>query len=300
MRVILFLGLLISWSFSFAEEVSFTMDDPEVGESPIYSHSERNQKILESFKGAKVKAALFVCGKRIDNPQGRALLESWDKAGHLIANHSYSHHYFNSKKMSFETYRDDFLKVEPLIHGFKNFTKLYRFPYLKEGDTKEKREKMRLALKEHGYGQGYVTIDASDWYIDDRLRERLKSNPKTDLKPYRDYYLKHMWDRSMFYSDLAQKVYGRKVKHTLLIHHNLLNALFLNDLIQMYRDKGWKIISAKEAYKDPVYQLEPNIVPAGESIVWASAKESGKFESILRHPAEDGEYEKAAMDKLGL
>lgn len=300
MKVIIFLGLLISYSFSFAEEVSFTMDDPEVGESPLYSHSERNQKILEAFEKEEVKAALFVCGKRIDNPQGRSLLESWDKAGHLIANHSYSHHYFNSKKMSFEAYRDDFLKVEPLIRGFKNFTKLYRFPFLKEGDTAEKRDQMRLALKEHGYGQGYVTIDASDWYIDDRLRERLTSNPKADLKPYRDYYLKHMWDRSLFYSDLAQKVYGRKIKHTLLIHHNLLNALFLKDLIQMYRDKGWKTISAKEAYKDPVYQLEPNIVPAGESVVWASAKESGKFESRLRHPAEDGEYEKAAMDKLGL
>jgi peptidoglycan/xylan/chitin deacetylase (PgdA/CDA1 family) len=294
----LFLSLLSP--STFAAEISITMDDPEVSESPIFSPIERNRKILDAFEHSKIKAALFVCGMRIDNPQGRALLQSWDKDGHLIASHSYSHLYFNSQKMSFETYRDDFLKVEPLLIGLKNFSKLYRFPYLKEGNTVEKRDRMRTTLKEHGYSQGYVTIDASDWYIDLRLRERLKVEPKADLKPYRDFYLKHMWDRSVFYTDLAKKVYGREIKHTVLIHHNLLNALFLKDLIEMYRDNGWKIISAKDAYKDPVFQLEPNISPAGESVVWASAKESGKFENILRYPGEDGEYEKVEMDRLGL
>lgn len=277
-----------------------TMDDPEVIEAPIFSSVERNRKILNAFKYSKIKAALFVCGMRIANPQGKALLQSWDDEGHLIASHSYSHLYFNNQKISFETYRDDFLKVEPLLIGLRNFSKFYRFPFLKEGNTSEKRDQMRAALKKHGYRQGYVTIDASDWYIDHRLTKKLNVDPKADLKPYRDFYLKHIWNRSIFYTDLAKKVYGREIKHTLLIHHNLLNALFLRDLIQMYKDKGWKIISAKDAYEDSAFQFEPKIVPAGESIVWATAKETGKFENILRYPGEDGEYEKAEMDRLGL
>lgn len=300
MKYFVLLFLILSSAFALATEVSFTMDDPEITESPLFSASERNLKILNTFKHSKIKAALFVCGMRIDNAEGQALLQSWDKDGHLIANHSYSHLYFNSKKMNFETYRDDFLKVEPLIKGLVNFSKFFRFPYLKEGDSNEKRDQMRAALKEHGYRQGYVTIDASDWYIDERLRGRLKVDLKADLKPYRDFYLKHMWERSQYYNNLATKVYGREIKHTVLIHHNLLNALFLGDLIQMYKDKKWKIISAKTAYTDPVFQLEPKIAPAGESLVWASAKETGKFEDILRYPAEDGEYERAEMDNLGL
>ena len=32
---------------------------------------------------------------------------------------------------------------------------------------------MRAFLTDHGYKNGAVTIDASDWYIDDRLRKRL-------------------------------------------------------------------------------------------------------------------------------
>jgi hypothetical protein len=99
---------------------------------------------------------------------------------------------------------------------------------------------------------------------------------------------------------LAKKIYGREIKHTLLIHHSLLNSLFLTDLLQMFKDKGWKLISAKEAYTDKIFLDEAQILPAGESIVWAKAKESGKYNDVIRYPAEDGEYEKAEMDKLGL
>ncbi len=296
----IFLILLFTGPFGSATEISFTMDDPEVTQSPILTPIERNEKILNTFEKFKIKAALFVCGMRIDNPIGRNLLQAWDAKGHLIGSHSYSHLYFNSPRMSFETYRDDFLKVEPLIEGLKNFARIYRFPFLKEGETADKRNQMRLELKKRGYSQGYVSIDASDWYVDSRLRDRLLKNPNADIKPYRDFYLKHMWSRALFYNDLAKKVYGREIKHTILIHHSLLNALFLGDLLQMFKDKGWKLISAKDAYQDSVFKLEPNIVPAGESIVWASAKETGKFDSILRYPGEDGDYEKDEMDKLGL
>lgn len=171
---------------------------------------------------------------------------------------------------------------------------------MKEGDTEEKRDGMRKSLLEHDYSQGYVTIDASDWYVDSRLRDRLKTNPKADLTPYRDFYLKHMWNRAVFYNDLSKKVFGREIKHTILVHHSLLNALFLDDLMKMFESKGWKLISAKDALTDQIFKLEPKILPAGESIVWAAAKETGKYESILRYPGEDGEYEKAEMDKLGL
>jgi hypothetical protein len=35
-------------------------------------------------------------------------------------------------------------------------------------------------------------------------------------------------------------------------------------------------------------------------LIWALAKKSGRFDNVLRYPAEDGEYEKPFMDKLGL
>ncbi len=300
MKLSIGLIFLICSTWATSKEISITIDDPEVTESPLYSANERNQKILKALDHYKVKAALFVCGMRIDNPEGKALLGEWDKKGHLIANHSYSHLYFPGKKNTLEVFREDFKKVEPLISGLKNFTKLFRFPYLKEGDTQEKRDGMRTALIDSGYSMGYVTIDASDWYVDERLKKRLKDNPKADIRGYRDFYISHILDRASFYHDLSLKVFGKEIKHTLLIHHSLLNSLFLKDLISALKKDKWKIISAKEAFKDPVFQIKPDVLPAGESIVWSTAKQQGKYQEMLRYPAEDSVYEKDKMDKLSL
>jgi hypothetical protein len=68
----------------------------------------------------------------------------------------------------------------------------------------------------------------------------------------------------------------------------------------MYESRGWKLIDAERAFADPVFASAPKIVPAGESLIWALAKETGKFDKLLRYPGEDGEYEKEKMDKLGL
>lgn len=145
-----------------------------------------------------------------------------------------------------------------------------------------------------------VTIDASDWYISDRLEKRLSQNPNADITPYKNYYLQHLWDRAQYYDGLAQEVLGRRPNHTLLVHHNLLNALFLGGIIQMFKDKGWKLISAEEAFQDPVFNMMPNTLPAGESLIWALAKQTGRYDDKLRYPGEDGSYEKEEMDKLGL
>jgi hypothetical protein len=159
---------------------------------------------------------------------------------------------------------------------------------------------MRAFLKERGYRNGHVTIDASDWYVDDRLRKRLKDNPNADVKPYRDFYLNHLWERATYYDELSRKTMGRSVRHTLLVHHNVLNGLFLGDVLQMFKSKGWKLIDADEAFNDAIFSAEPQFLPAGQSIIWALAKETGKFDHLLRYPGEDGDYEKPKMDALGL
>jgi hypothetical protein len=90
------------------------------------------------------------------------------------------------------------------------------------------------------------------------------------------------------------------VRHTVVLHHNALNALFLDRLIGMFAAKGWQPINADHAYADPVYDRQPNTLPAGESLIWALAKESGKFEKELRYPGEDDVYENPKMDALKL
>ncbi len=159
---------------------------------------------------------------------------------------------------------------------------------------------MRLFLRKNGYRIGRASIDASDWAISTRMEACAKQNPRGNLRPYRDFFLEHIWERSQFYDSLSRRLLGRSVRHTVVLHHNPLNALFLADLMNMFTTKGWKLVDSEYAYSDEIYNSQPRILPAGESLIWALAKESGRFERDLRYPGEDDVYENPKMDALRL
>ena len=282
-------------------QLAITMDDFEWASNAVrLNGADRNQAILSALRSRSVKAALFVRGSNVDNDQGKKLLAAWNSAGHMIANHSYSHMNYHSSKVTNEAFAADILRSEGLLKEFSGFRKFFRFPYLKEGDSVAKRDAIRAFLGQHGYRNGHVTIDASDWFIDERLRKRLEKEPSADPDPYRRFYLDHLLDRATYYDDLARKILGRSIKHTILVHFNLLNALFLRDVIDMFKSKGWQLIDPATAYTDQVFSKQPKIIPAGESLIWALAKETGQFDTLLRYPGESSEYEGPKMDRLGL
>lgn len=161
---------------------------------------------------------------------------------------------------------------------------------MKEGNSNAKVDSIRQILKKNGYKNGHVTIDGSDWYINSRLLKRLKEKPKEDLKRFKQFYLEHLFERATYYETLSYKLNNRHINHTLLLHHNLAAALFLDDLIEMFIAKGWKVISADKAFNDPIFDKHP--IYAGESLIWALAKDSEKYNKELRYPAEDSKYEK--------
>jgi len=269
-----------------APEVALTFDDPKT--------LQVNDGILNALDKHRLKSILFVCGMRVDSDEGQKLIASWDQAGHLIGNHSYSHLNFNTTPL--DTFAADFRKNEPLISGYRHFTRLFRFPMFKEGDTAEKRDAMRALLKEHHYRIGRATIDASDWAIS----QRLERHPDGDSSAYGSFLLQHIWERAQYYQSLTREVLRHPVRHTVLLHHNLLNARYVGDLLNMFVDKGWRLVDAGYAYEDPVYDRQPKIAPAGESLIWALAKETGRFNAQLRYPGEDDVYENPKMDALHL
>lgn len=295
---IIFLFFIFISAIGFAQrEIAITIDDPNTIATPILSWEERDDAILNTLDKHKIKAALFVCGMRVDNIDGKKMLEKWDDKKHLICNHSYSHFYYNSKSKISSLFISDFYKGDSLIKGYKNYTKLFRFPYLKEGNNASKRDSMRAAMAKEGYKNGHVTIDASDWYIDEQIAEALQKDKNADLTPYKEYYIQHILNRADYYDSLAHSVFKREIKHTLLVHHSLLNALFLDDLLVALKAKGWKLIDTKKAFKDAVFSEQPMIAPCGESIVWQCAKQKDSISKTLRYPAEDGEYEKEPLEK---
>ncbi|RXG14646.1 polysaccharide deacetylase [Leeuwenhoekiella aestuarii] len=299
MKCIILTLIFFTASISVAQPtVSFTFDDGSLSKRANYEFEEWNDMILSALDDAQIKAIIFVKTEGKSTDKGKHLLETWNDKGHLIANHTYSHPNFNKEEINAEDFRTELLRADSLISSYSNYVKLFRFPYLKEGNTREEIDSIRQIMKSLGYKNGYVTIDASDWFISSRLRKRLGQNPNASIEAFKNFYLEHLFERASYYENLSYELTGRHIKHTLLLHHNLAAALFLDDLIAMFKSKGWKVVSADEAFKDPIFEQTPN--HAGESIIWALAKDSGKYEDQLRYPAEDSRYEQARMDELGL
>lgn len=280
-------------------QLALTMDDPKLKLESSLQWTDANLRILKALDGRSVRAALFVCGMRVDEPEGSKLLSAWDQAGHMICNHSYSHLNYGGKT-NYADFAVDFLKNEKIIEPYQNKKLYFRYPFLKEGDTADKRDRFRALLKESNYRVGHVTIDTSDWYVDERYCDRLAKKPNASIQPYRDYLIAHLLDRASFYRQLALDVLGRDIRHTILLHYTTLNALVLPDVMAAFENAGWQWIDASLAYQDDVFRSLPKTVPAGESLVWALASETGRFKPRLRYPGEDGVYEEAKMNALGL
>lgn len=86
----------------------------------------------------------------------------------------------------------------------------------------------------------------------------------------------------------------------LLLHHNLLNALWLKDVIQQFVDMGWTIVTPAQAFADPVYQLQPDRPAPGQSLLLSIARTRGmgKFEGRERI-VDDGDFEIEQLEKAG-
>ncbi|WP_426174508.1 hypothetical protein [Massilia sp. TWR1-2-2] len=89
---------------------------------------------------------------------------------------------------------------------------------------------------------------------------------------------------------------GRDIAQVLLLHHNLVNALWLDDIIAQFNDMGWAITTPAAAFADPVYQLARARAAPGQSLLLSMGRTMGlgKFPGGERL-VDDGDYE---MDLL--
>jgi peptidoglycan-N-acetylglucosamine deacetylase len=285
-----------------AVQVALTFDDgPKTKSTPLMSPRERNQALLGHLAKTGVPAALFVTlHNGADTPEGRALLEAWGAAGHRIGNHTVTHPDLDAETTPLAAYEQEILDCRKVIAAVSGYRPWFRFPFLREGNTPAKRDGMRAFLKANGLRNAHVTLDTSDWRLDERLRKVLASNPAADLSPIREAYLSHVRQRAEAYRDLSRRLLDRDIPQVMLLHHNLLNSLFLGDVIETLRRGGFTFVDPEKAYQDPVYRLEPDRPAPGQSLLLSLARSRGwkllpEFERLV----DDGDFEIAALEKAG-
>ncbi|MDQ1921050.1 polysaccharide deacetylase family protein [Massilia pseudoviolaceinigra] len=285
-----------------AQSVAFSFDDgPSLAETPRLSPQQRNQAMLDALAKHKVKAALFVtAGNGADKRAGHALARAWGEAGHAIGNHTMTHPDLDSAKISLAQYWQEVMDCDKIIASLPGYQKWFRFTYLREGNTPGKRDGMRAFLAAQGYRNAYVSLDTSDWRLDDYLTELLAKNSKADLAPLKKVYLAHVRQRALAYRALSQRLQGRDIAQVILMHHNLINALFLDDVISMFKEMGWTIVSPAKAFEDPVYQLAPQRAAPGQSLLLSMSRSLGvdKFDGWERL-VDDGDADIASLKAQG-
>ena len=289
-----------------AQSVAFSFDDgPTLASTPRLSPEARNEAMLAALAKHRLKAALFVtAGNGADRPEGLALAQAWSRAGHLIGNHTMTHPSLNDAKVSLAQYQQELLDCDRIIAALPGYRKWFRFTYLQEGNTPEKRDGMRAFLRQQGYRNGYVSLDTSDWRLNDKLLEVLARKPDAtdaELAPIRQAYLDHVKQRALAYRDLARKLQGRDIPQMLLLHHNLINALWLDDVIAQFKAMGWSLATPDEAFADPVYQLAPSRDVPGQSLLLSMARSLGLGSAdIGPRLMDDGDFEIEQLKQKGL
>jgi peptidoglycan/xylan/chitin deacetylase (PgdA/CDA1 family) len=292
--------VLLAWLLPFAaaaQVIGLTFDD---GLDPARNAraAALNARILQALEKQQLHAIVFPSLAHIGGDAGLALIESWSAAGHGVGNHTARHRSLSSSKVTLQSFIDDVQQADDALHHLPTWLPMLRFPYLKEGDTRDKRDGMRQWMREHGYRAAPVSIDTSDGYYNQRYLALQAAGRSEPVKRLRRAYVRHLLDRAAYYDNLARAVIGRSPSHVLLLHTNALNAAALPEVIEAFRNRGWHFVAARTAFEDPLYAVQPMTLPAGESIIWALAKERGV--DGLRYPAEDAAYERPLLQRQGL
>ena len=231
-----------------AQTVALTFDDgPTIDATPLLSPEQRNQAMLDALARHKVKSVLFVTAANGSiKPQGRALARAWGDAGHLVGNHTMTHPDLNSDQVSLEKYQKEILDCDTLIKSLPGYRKWFRYTYLNEGNTAAKREGMQAFLKKQGYRDAPVSFDVADWTVDDNLMAALKAKPNADITPIKQAYLEAV--RRNAQASLGPGKPPMDEVRVMLLHHNLANALWLDELIGVLASEGWKFAPAEEVF----------------------------------------------------
>jgi peptidoglycan/xylan/chitin deacetylase (PgdA/CDA1 family) len=207
------------------------------------------------------QAAFFVNPGRLDLPDGVHGLDHIDayvRAGHVIANHSFSHRRLSA--VDAQSYLDDIAMTEKWLANRPGYRPWFRFPYLDEGGAdKAKRDAVRRGLKDMGLRNGYVTADGSDWHLEKLAIDAATAGKAMDMEALRRLYVASQLSGVEYHDELARRTLGRSPAHVLLLHETDLAALFIGDLVDELRRHGWTIISADEAFADPIAAFEPDV-----------------------------------------
>ncbi|MBV7258084.1 polysaccharide deacetylase family protein [Erythrobacter crassostreae] len=242
------------------KRIALSFDDTPRFEGALYSDDERSIRLIAALHDGDVKQAAFFLnpGKLAEKPGGHARIAAYVAAGHVIANHTFSHPQLRDTDA--QAYINDIGRAAKWLDGRDGNRPWFRFPFLDEGGKdKVKRDAIRTALDELGLTNGYVTIDASDWFYDSEFSKSMRAGKSVNIDAMKELFVESHVGAAEVYDRIARDTLGRSPAHVMLLHESDLTVLALPDLIKALKADGWEFITADEAYADPIAKEMPDV-----------------------------------------
>jgi peptidoglycan/xylan/chitin deacetylase (PgdA/CDA1 family) len=259
--------------------IALTFDDVPRSRGAFFTPDERTERLIAELRRSRVRqAAFFVTTGNLERPDGaggEARIIAYVEAGHVIGNHSRRHLWATRTPLA--EYVEDLDRAGAWLSGWPGWRPWYRFPFLDEGrDTRERRDALRRALAERGLSSAYVTVDSYDWHLESLTNRAVRAGQAVDRDALRQLYIDAIVGAAEFSDRIAVETLGRSPAHVLLLHETDLAALFIADAVAELRRRGWRIVSADEAYRDPIAGQEPDSMFLGAGRIAGIANARGR------------------------
>lgn len=300
--LILFMAVVFSVNAQSAIKIAITVDDiPAHGTLPKgmtrYEIAKQYVDILKKHKVPGVYAFVNK-GRSDDSEDSLKAIKVWQEAGYTLGNHTWDHPSLNKNPA------DVFIKAIDLNDEYlksvsgKADWKYFRYPYLHEGDTLEKRNAVRAHLKEKAYKIAQVTIDFNDWAWNNPYARCVEKNDKKSIEWLKESYLKNATDNMLHSEEVSKKVFKKQIPHILLMHVGALDIQVLDQMLTDYEKKGVEFIPLAEAVKDPIYDIDPGVtLKWGGELQYQVLRGSGKTIKDLGMKPFD-EYPEDKLNKI--
>jgi len=262
--------LLVVLSFGLAgvcvgQKLAITMDDLPLNGAlpPGVTRAETTRNVLAVLKKRHVPAVYgFVNAKKLEgNADGAEALRLW-AAAEPVGNHTYSH--IDLEPNTAEAFEREIDENEPALElltqktGAENDWHWFRYPYLHEGDTVEKRRAVRAYLKAHGYRIAQVTLDWEDYLWNTAYARCVAKDDTKSMAWLRSSYLNTASEFLDLGREQAKLIYGHEISYVLLMHLGAFSSTILPDALDLLKKKGFKLVTLEEAESDAAYEGDPD------------------------------------------
>lgn len=257
-------------------QVALTFDDlPATGEAPPdVTRAQIVQSILATLKAERIPPVYgFINAHTLEGmSDGGKILQGWTASGNLLGSHTYSHP--DLEATSVADYESNILKNEPALKQYAGRADwhYFRYPFLHEGETLEKRQDIQSFLKEHSYKTAEVSLDFEDYLWNDPYARCVAKQRMDKVNALHDSYLAAADQYIDIYRSLSHRLYGHDIPYVLLLHVTAFDAKMLPDLIAQLRERGFTFTTLPEALTDSAYAIDPAIgYPGGGPVQEALA-----------------------------